>query len=394
LSSGFSICLRSSELGGQVVAEIDATGQMKRGYVYMGGQMLALQDTDTGAAGGTQQVSWAHQDPVTKSQRFTSSNGTLLANKVDLDPWGIETDMSASSEKQPHRYTTYERDANGSDEAMMRRYSSRRSRFDQPDPYEGSYNLTDPQSFNRYSYTQNDPVNFVDPTGLEETMNCQVGAHGEVTCGNVGSVTVTTSFIDAPSTPSTDFYNDVLDLNNGDDLIDIGEFTVDVVDTGEPQNPVKISEIGEPPPLGPLHCDQRIIDAMNQSANTAFRIRKADGRMFEVGFTFDVLPGGGIRINMNRIDLSQGSNRMFIDINQYTVALLHYHHGSLDPNGADLNAAHGGNRKDSKGNRSAVQQNIDVYAFSPSGLAVYDPNTKKSTKLRDGQDWKSAKNCK
>jgi hypothetical protein len=27
--------------------------------------------------------------------------------------------------------------------------------------------LTDPQSFNRYSYTQNDPVNFTDPTGLE-----------------------------------------------------------------------------------------------------------------------------------------------------------------------------------------------------------------------------------
>jgi hypothetical protein len=39
-------------------------------------------------------------------------------------------------------------------------------RFNQPDPYDGSYNLTDPQSFNRYAYTQNDPVNFVDPSGL------------------------------------------------------------------------------------------------------------------------------------------------------------------------------------------------------------------------------------
>jgi uncharacterized protein RhaS with RHS repeats len=42
----------------------------------------------------------------------------------------------------------------------------RRSRFDQPDPYDGSYDLTDPQSFNRYSYVGNDPVNFIDPTGL------------------------------------------------------------------------------------------------------------------------------------------------------------------------------------------------------------------------------------
>jgi cytochrome c peroxidase len=69
--------LRSSVLGGQVIAEIDGTGQMKRGYVYMGGQMLALQDTETGATGGTQQVSWVHQDPVTKSQRFTSSTGAF-----------------------------------------------------------------------------------------------------------------------------------------------------------------------------------------------------------------------------------------------------------------------------------------------------------------------------
>jgi hypothetical protein len=40
--------------------------------------------------------------------------------------------------------------------------------FDQPDPYDGSYNLTDPQSFNRYAYVQNDPVNFVDPSGLDD----------------------------------------------------------------------------------------------------------------------------------------------------------------------------------------------------------------------------------
>lgn len=26
--------------------------------------------------------------------------------------------------------------------------------------------MTDPQSFNRYGYVQNDPVNFVDPSGL------------------------------------------------------------------------------------------------------------------------------------------------------------------------------------------------------------------------------------
>ena len=85
---------------------------------------------------------------------------------VDLDPWGGETGRSWAQGKQPHRYTSYERDGNGNDQAMFRLYHSYWQRFDQPDPYDGSYNLSDPQSLNRYSYVQNDPVNFVDPTGL------------------------------------------------------------------------------------------------------------------------------------------------------------------------------------------------------------------------------------
>ncbi|HEV2837008.1 MAG TPA: RHS repeat-associated core domain-containing protein, partial [Pyrinomonadaceae bacterium] len=52
-------------------------------------------------------------------------------------------------------------------------YAGKWHRFTQPDPYDGAYDLTDPQSFNRYAYVQNDPVNFVDPTGL--FTNCGQG---------------------------------------------------------------------------------------------------------------------------------------------------------------------------------------------------------------------------
>jgi hypothetical protein len=37
------------------------------------------------------------------------------------------------------------------------------------DPYKASGYMTDPQSWNRYSYTSNDPVNKVDDLGLQET---------------------------------------------------------------------------------------------------------------------------------------------------------------------------------------------------------------------------------
>jgi RHS repeat-associated protein len=141
-----------------VICELNATGVWWRGYVYLGNQLLALQ---CGSA-----VSWVHQDPVTKSQRVTNING-VVTTMVDLDPWGGDTSRSSNQAFQPHRFTSYERDGNGGDEAMMRRYTGKWHRFVQPDPYDGSYDLTDPQSFNRYAYVQNDPVNFVDPSGLD-----------------------------------------------------------------------------------------------------------------------------------------------------------------------------------------------------------------------------------
>ncbi|HYG78947.1 MAG TPA: RHS repeat-associated core domain-containing protein, partial [Pyrinomonadaceae bacterium] len=165
--NGVTTCyLRSTMLGKQVVLEITGSapvGQMVRGYVFLGGQMLAVQQGDQ--VDGV--VNWVHQDPVTKSQRLTSGTGAVVST-IDVDPWGGETARSSNQSQQPRRFTNYERDANGGDEAMFRRYESKWARFAQPDPYDGSYNQADPLSLNRYAYVHNDPVNFVDPTGLYE----------------------------------------------------------------------------------------------------------------------------------------------------------------------------------------------------------------------------------
>ena len=155
--------LRSSVLGGQVVAEITSSGTWQRGYVYLGSQLLAVQQSNA--------VSWIHQDPIAKSKRVTNSAGTVVSI-VELDPWGGNTNRDSNAAFQPQKFTTYTRDGNAADDAMFRRYNRWWSRFDQPDPYGGSYNLRNPQSFNRYPYVQNDPVNFIDPTGL---MPCTPG---------------------------------------------------------------------------------------------------------------------------------------------------------------------------------------------------------------------------
>ena len=157
-------------LGGQVVAELSSGGSWLRGYVYLGGEVLAVQQSG---------VYWMHQDPVAKSKRVTDGSGNVIST-IELDPWGGETNRSSNEAFQPRKFTTYERDSIGSDDAMHRRYNRWWARFEQPDPYDGSYNLGDPQSFNRYAYVQNDPVNFVDPTGLD---TCYDADDNVIPCG-------------------------------------------------------------------------------------------------------------------------------------------------------------------------------------------------------------------
>lgn len=48
-----------------------------------------------------------------------------------------------------------------------RYYARSIGRFTSPDPYKASGGPAEPQSWNRYSYVQGDPVNFNDPRGLE-----------------------------------------------------------------------------------------------------------------------------------------------------------------------------------------------------------------------------------
>jgi len=117
----------------------------------------------------------------------TNSSGNVVST-LELDPWGGNTSRNNNDVFQPHRFTNYERDLNASDEAMFRRYNRWWSRFDQPDPYGGSYDFTNPQSFNRYAYVQNDPVNYIDPLGLDDEGG--LGSIAALGIGPYGTVTV------------------------------------------------------------------------------------------------------------------------------------------------------------------------------------------------------------
>ena len=67
-------------------------------------------------------------------------------------------------------FATYTRDsATGLNYADQRYYASGWGRFNSPDPYVAIAATAEPQSWNRYSYVQNDPVNYGDRRGLYRT---------------------------------------------------------------------------------------------------------------------------------------------------------------------------------------------------------------------------------
>ncbi|MGI8732270.1 MAG: hypothetical protein ACR2LM_03085 [Pyrinomonadaceae bacterium] len=79
--------LRSTVLGNHVVTELTATGQKDKGYVFAGGELLAVQQKDYQ---GNDQVLWSHTDPVTDTTLQTNSSGqvnsAVESQRLDLDP--------------------------------------------------------------------------------------------------------------------------------------------------------------------------------------------------------------------------------------------------------------------------------------------------------------------
>ena len=112
------------------------------------------------------------------SNRAVLSNTGNVLGRVDYTAYGEEIQAGVglrtatqgfdNSTDLRQKYGLTERDsATGLDHTWFRKNEGRAGRWTSPDPYNGSISLGNPQSFNRYSYVQNDPVNFIDPSGLD-----------------------------------------------------------------------------------------------------------------------------------------------------------------------------------------------------------------------------------
>ena len=98
----------------------------------------------------------------------TSYNGTTEGGFFSL-PFGDALSASGTDGDAYHLAGLDHDSESNTDHAQFRQYSPTQGRWLSPDPYSGSYDLTNPQSFNRYAYVLNSPLAAYDPSGLDES---------------------------------------------------------------------------------------------------------------------------------------------------------------------------------------------------------------------------------
>ncbi|HEY6249912.1 MAG TPA: RHS repeat-associated core domain-containing protein [Candidatus Angelobacter sp.] len=144
-----------------IVAESDLSGTLKSEYVFFDGGRAARRDLASGA------VSYYFSDRLKTAAVITDSAGTIKEDE-DFYPWGGELPF-VNNDPNKYKFSDKERDAEtGLDYFGARFYGNALGRFTSPDPKMISkQRMLDPQQWNMYSYTANNPLKYVDPDGKE-----------------------------------------------------------------------------------------------------------------------------------------------------------------------------------------------------------------------------------
>jgi RHS repeat-associated protein len=156
-------------ISGELIAEFNgSTGSLQKEYVS-GGGMMAVIDPSAG-------TKYTTSDHLGSPRVVTNSSGSVVS-RHDYMPFGIELGAGVSgrtttlgygaSDGVRDQFTGQQRDTeSGFDYFGARYYTAAQGRFTSADPLMASARAISPQSWNRYSYVLNKPMNLIDPSGL------------------------------------------------------------------------------------------------------------------------------------------------------------------------------------------------------------------------------------
>lgn len=130
-------------------------------YIFAGGKRVA-KAPGVAATSGTQ---YYHSDHLGSARLMTDASGNPVAgSEATFLPFGQE--YSPTTAGNHYKFTGKERDSeSGNDYFGARYYGSTMGRFLTPDAPFADQHLTDPQSWNLYTYVTNQPLGHTDPSG-------------------------------------------------------------------------------------------------------------------------------------------------------------------------------------------------------------------------------------
>jgi RHS repeat-associated protein len=177
------------DAGGQVLRRLhkSTSGQWswQEDYVYRDGQMLASEVPTR------EKTLHYHLDHLGTPRLITGNGGAQVALHT-YDPFGAEVTAANQIGTEPiKKFTGHERDTANIDYMHARYYQNGWGRFLSVDPVLDVKNaVRKPQSWNRYLYVLNNPVNAIDPNGRETyvitTFDYGVGTHSAMMVARSG----------------------------------------------------------------------------------------------------------------------------------------------------------------------------------------------------------------
>lgn len=173
-SSGSSVGTYYYDGDGKRVKKYIPSTQETTIFVYDAGAKMVAEYATTPSP--TPQVSYLTNDNLGTPRINTNANGAVIA-RHDYMPFGEEIDSTITAQRNVNlnygddgikkKFTGYIRDDETNlDFAKARMFGSGFGRFTSPDPLAASAKSTVPQSWNRYAYVLNNPLKFVDPSGM------------------------------------------------------------------------------------------------------------------------------------------------------------------------------------------------------------------------------------
>jgi RHS repeat-associated protein len=156
----------------RVLMELDGEGNVTARYIY-GLGLIGREDAATGM------YQSYHSDLRGSTTILTNEHG-LVTDRYAYGIYG-EVDHFEGNTSQPFQYNGRDgvmHDVNGLYYMRARYYHTELKRFLNRDVIRG--NVTEGQTFNRYTYVNGDPVSYVDPLGLSAMSGCDIGGTSEL----------------------------------------------------------------------------------------------------------------------------------------------------------------------------------------------------------------------